>query len=146
MAKKTKENEIEDIEGITTGKYNEDNEDIPEWEKGLKKESVDTLVALPKMYPQLKPRMDAKYKLRILTLPRRVTTKEYGKGFVMEVIIPDGDINSLFVGESIKIAFAVYRRRNKLKAKDLLDKNFTLQKVQTEKDGETINVFLVTFD
>ena len=124
----------------------ESNEEIPEWEKGLKQESIDTLVALPKMYPQLKPRDGAKYKLKILTLPRKVTTKEYGKGFIMEVIIPDGDINSLFVGESIKIAFAVYRRQNKLKAEDLLDKRFTLQKIQTEKDGETINVFLVTFD
>ena len=129
---------------IDFDKLNEN--DIPEWEKGLDKESVKTLVALPKMYPQLKPRMDAKYKLRILTLPRKVTTKEYGKGFIMEVVIPDGDINSLFIGESIKIAFAVYRIKNKLKPEDLLDKTFTLQKTQTEKDGETINVFLVTFD
>ena len=120
--------------------------DIPIWERGLKQESIETLIALPKMYPQLKPRMDAKYKLKILTLPREVTTKEYGKGLIMEVIIPDGDINSLFVGESIKIAFTVYRRRNKLKPEDLLDKSFTLQKTQTQKEGETIDVFLVTFD
>jgi len=144
MAKK-----IENIEGITTGKHNENTpeEEIPIWEQGVNKESVKTLVALPKMYPQLKPRMDAKYKLKILTLPRAVTTKEYGKGLVMEVILTEtGEINSLFIGESIKLAFTVYRERHKLKPKQLLDKKFTLQKMQTEKDGETINVFLVTFE
>ena len=124
----------------------EANEEIPEWEKGLKKESIGNLVKQPKMYPQLKPRMDAKYRLKILTLPRMVETKEYGEGFVMNVIDKDGNINSLWVGESIKLALAVERRRNNLKANDLLDRWITLQKTQTLKKGRTINVFLVIFD
>ena len=122
-----------------------ESEDIPEWEKGIKKESIERILSLPPIYPQLKPRLDAKYKLTIITLPRKITTSEFGDGLVMDVE-ESGSRQSLFVGESIRLALAVHRRRHKLKAIELIGKIFIIQKVEKTIKGEKRKVFLVTFN
>lgn len=148
MAKKTEK-------AIDFDKLNEELEEnaktenivLEDWEKTLNPESINKMLAQPRIYPQLKPRAEASYHLMILTIPKVIQTEEYGESIVMDVMDKKDDQRySLFIGESIKIALAVERRRAKLTSKQMIGRTFILKKTTTLKEGKTINVFLVTFD
>ena len=148
MAKKAEK----DIDFNELNKKLEENaktEDIvlEDWEKSLNPESINKMLAQPRIYPQLKPRAEASYHLMILTIPKVIQTEEFGESIVMDVMdTKDDQRYSLFIGESIKIALAVERRRANLTSKQMIGRTFILKKTTTLKKGKTINVFLVTFD
>ena len=121
--------------------------ELEDWEKSLNPESIKKMLEQPRIYPQLKPRAEASYHLMILTVPKPIETGEYGTSIVMDVMDTKTDQRySLFIGESIKIALAVERRRAELNSKQMIGRTFILRKTTTIKKGKTINVFLVTFD
>ena len=128
-------------------KENSEEIKLEDWEKSLNPESVKKMLAQPRIYPQLKPRAEASYHLMILTVPKTIMTEEYGESIVMDVMDTKTDQRySLFIGESIKIALAVERRRVNLTSEQMIGRTFILQKTTALKKGKTINVFLVTFD
>lgn len=150
MAKKPEKNISLDELEIKLEQLEENSKEIilEDWEKSLNPDSIKKMLAQPRIYPQLKPRAEASYHCMILTVPKIIQTEEFGESIVMDIMdTKDDQRYSLFVGESIKIALATERRRAGLTTKQMIGRTFILRKTTAiNKQGKTINVFLVTFD
>jgi len=103
---------------------------VPYWARTIKKESLDAVKKAGYIIPELKPRINAKYHVKLISPIRHVKSK---KGdFDVVTIENDGFHESLKVNESFKFSLESERQRNNLSYKDLESMDIVFQK---KEDG-----------
>jgi hypothetical protein len=121
----------------STQKIEEDDS----WEEQFKEESFQSVLQQEEIYPQLKPRKNAVYEAKLLTLPKKITTK-HGTAYVIDLEY-QGMRYSMYTPKSFLFNLAVQKRRNNLESEDLIGKKIAFQKTPQKTEHGTANMYTV---
>ena len=129
-----------------------ENNDVFDIWDGIDDDSIAEMVRVGRIYPQLKPRLNAVYVVKVVGIPKPFDSKIYGIAFSMD-ILHDNMKKSIVLALSFRVQLKAEMIRNKLISngvpnfKKLIGKKLTFQKALGDtKTMTNVPLFSVQID
>ena len=118
-----------------------DEDPIQGWESQFKEESYENVLKQGEIFPNLYPRLNAMYNVKLLSTPKEIKTK-FGVGYVVELEY-NGLHMSLYCSNSFLFNLGVQKRLKKLTNQGLIGREIVFQKSEQMVKGQKANVTVV---